>query len=106
MLTTENFGAVEEIRKLLGNLAGVKSYTEILSLSYVLVVEKEEDKVGIAQVANALTEQATQYGIDLEIAAATEVELEAAKKQYEEYVNVKAKPKSSFTFDFSGKDES
>lgn len=70
---------MRELRNLLGNLRGVKNLTETFALSYVLVVEKEEDKETVMTVANMLTEQAAKsHGIDLEIVPATAEELEQA----------------------------
>lgn len=70
---------MRELRNLLGSLKGVKGLNETFSLSYVLMVEKEEDKDVVMKVANVLTEQAAQnHGIDLEIVPATETEMKEA----------------------------
>ena len=103
MLKKEDFEVVEELRGVLQKISGVSSFTEVLSLSYLLQVEKEEDKIAVEKVANLLTEQATKYGIDLEVTAATAQEVEDAKKEYERHVSSK---QQSFSFDFSGEEDS
>lgn len=77
---------LKEMRNLLGNLKVCKGLNETFSLSYVVVVEKEEDRAAVQQVANALTEQAAQkYAIDLQIEAATLEEVKQAQELYKEF---------------------
>lgn len=97
MLKKDDFGVIEELRSVLGGIVGVSGLTEVVSLSYLLQVESEEAKLAVAQVGNALTEQATKYGIDLEVTAATTAEVEEAKKEYEKHMA--SKEQASFTFD-------
>lgn len=77
---------IKEIRDLLGNLKGVKGLGETFSLSYVLTVETEEDKNNITKVANMLTEHAAQnHGVDLEIVAATQEEVNQATELFKKW---------------------
>lgn len=93
-LKSEEFTAfVQELRNLLGGIKGVKNISETFSLSYVCVVGSEEEKEPVEKVGNFLTEQATRYGIDLEVCAATEEEV---KKAREELVQMQLKEKGSF----------
>lgn len=85
---------IKEIRNLIGNIKGVKGrINETFSLSYVAVVDSEEDKKAVEEIANVLTQQATQYSIDLEIVPATEAEIMTAR---EELLAAQMKNKGSF----------
>lgn len=97
MLKKEDFAVVEELRGVLSKIVGVTSFTEVVSLSYVLQVKTEEDKAGVEKVANVLTEQASKYGLDLEITAATEAEVEEAKRAYQDLMD---KKNNVTSFDF------
>ncbi len=97
MLSKDDIGVIEELRGVLSKINGVSKFTEIVSLSYILEVGTQEDKLAVEKVGNLLTEQATKYNIDLEITAATSEELAEAKKMYDEHVN--AKQQTSFVFD-------
>lgn len=86
---------MRELRHLLGNLKGVSGrITETFSLSYVLVVNNEEERSAVLQVANMLTEKAAQdHGIDLEIVPATVEEVEHAAELLKQH---QAATKGSF----------
>jgi DNA-directed RNA polymerase subunit F len=85
---------IKEIRNLVGNIKGVKGrVSETFSLSYVAVVDEEEEKKAVEEIANVLTQQAAQYAIDLEIVPATESELKQAR---EELLAAQMKSKGSF----------
>lgn len=88
---------LRELRNLLGNIKGVKGrITETFSLSYVLVVDSEEDKTAAETVANMLTEQAAKnHGIDLEIVPVTAAEMEEAAEKFKQYQQI-AGSKGSF----------
>ena len=77
---------MQEMRTLLGSINGAKGVSETFSLSYVVMVEKEEDKQTVEKIANMLTEQAAQkYAIDLEIVPATEAEMKEAAEKLKEF---------------------
>lgn len=85
---------LQELRNLLGQIKVTKGrISETFSLSYVCVVDKEEDKKEVEQVANILTQQASQFAIDLEIVAATEEEVKTAR---EELIQAQLKKQGSF----------
>lgn len=84
---------IQELRNILGSIRGVKGVNETLSLSYVCVVGKEEDKEAVDKIGNELTKQATQFAIDLQIESATEDEVKQAR---EEFLQFQMKQKGSF----------
>lgn len=72
---------IQEMRDLLGNIKGCKGrINETLSLSYVVVVDTEEQKAGVELIANEMTKQAANYAIDLEITPALESEIKEARE--------------------------
>jgi hypothetical protein len=86
---------VRELRGLLGSIKGFQNLTETISLSYVVVVESEEHKEVVVQIANVLTEQAARNcGIDLEITPATQEELAEAAERYKSAMGIQDKPKA------------
>ncbi len=87
----ENLGEMaQEIRNVLGSVSGCKGrLTESVSLSYVCVVDTEEQKEGIDKVGALLAQQAAKFGIDLEVASALESEIEEARRNYQEYMEKK-----------------
>jgi peptide subunit release factor 1 (eRF1) len=66
----------EELRQLLSQIDGVKKISETLSLHYVTVVDSEDKKENVAKVADALSEQAKQFGFTLEVIPVTQKELD------------------------------
>ena len=86
MLKEETVEMAKELRQLLQQIKGVQGFTETFSLSYVLAVDSEESKVKVQDVANVLTEQAVKnHGIDLEIIAVTQEEMQEAADKFREY---------------------
>lgn len=77
---------MRELRSLLGQIKVTKGISETFSLSYVVVVEKEEDKEVVEKIANVLTQQAAQnHSIDLEIVPATQDEITKATELLKEH---------------------
>jgi hypothetical protein len=72
---------VQEMRDLLGSINGCKGrINETISLSYVVVVDTDEQKEGVEKIAEVLTTQATNYAIDLEIVPALQSEIDEARE--------------------------
>lgn len=85
MLKPEVIKMAEELRKILGSVKGAKRVEEQFSLAYVVVVENEEQKANAEAVGNELTKQASANGLELEIATATEAEIEEIHKKLLEH---------------------
>lgn len=84
MITKDTVEIVEELRKILGSIKGVKILQERLSLSYLALVESEEHKESVRKVSDALIKQASQYNFDLDVLALTEEDLQNLQNGKEE----------------------
>lgn len=85
---------IQELRNLLGSIQGCNGrLNETLSLSYVVVVDTEEQKSAVEQIGNVLSQQAAKYAIDLEVTPAMPEEIKEAR---EALLQIQLKEKGSF----------
>lgn len=80
MLKSEILEMIDELRQIIGGIKGVKSVQERFGVSFLVVVSNEEERENVNKVAEKLGQQADNYGFDLDITAATESEVDQAKK--------------------------
>lgn len=81
MFKREDFSAVEELRKTLGGINGVKNVQEQLGLEYIVTVSSQEEKTNVEKVAELLKNQATKFNISLEVIPVTEFELKEIQEK-------------------------
>ncbi len=72
---------LEQLRQILGNIKGTKGISETFSLCYIVLVEDEAARANVDQVAGALLPQAAGHGVELEIIATTQAELEEVQNR-------------------------
>ena len=75
-----------ELTSLLSQVKGVKKVSEELTLSYLVQIDKEENREGIEKVGMVLAKQAKAYGFALEVIPVTEEEVRMAQDKMAEHL--------------------
>ncbi len=83
----------KELSNILKQIQGVTGVSETVALAYVVVTQDEQSKMNVNKVATELMKQASNHNLDLEIVAATQADLDDAKKKIEKLNAKKSKSK-------------
>ena len=76
-----------ELREAVSSIKGVQGLDEELNITYILKVEKEEDKANVEAVGQVLSSQAGRFGFELELLPFTDGEIELAKAKMEAHMD-------------------